>query len=269
MSITNNLLLFPFPKTLIIFCFSLCIWNNSPILGQNLSNLQADTTAKARAIFTKRMSIGVNLGIVNGIGVDIAYRFREHWAAKMAFNYADYTKKGFIYTIDFTSKGGVKEFKNLSFDAAIKLSNLAFNVEYMPKTNGQFRFIGGLSYFYQNTLTLGAQAISIFKVNDVELTPEDIGSGSIEVGFDSKIAPFVGLGFGKTFPKKRVNMNFELGTYYKTPYKVAIRVQPGIFIKRNEENAATLTRNFNEKWYGKFFPVINMRVAVPIGSAKY
>jgi hypothetical protein len=91
----------------------------------------------------------------------------------------------------------------------------------------------------------------------------------VEIGFNSKVAPFVGLGFGRTFPKKRVNVSFELGTYYKTPYKVALNVKQGVFLKRNEENAAVLTRNFNEKWYGKFFPVLNMRVAVPIRGTKY
>jgi hypothetical protein len=264
MSLTNKLSILPFRKTLFIICIALSICNNSPILGQNLSNSQADTTPKASMHLPKNMSIGLNLGLVNGIGVDIAYRFKEHWAAKLAFNYADYTKKGYTYDIDFTTKAGVKDIKTLSFDAAIKLSNIALNVEYAPRANGQFKFIGGLSYFYKNTITVGTQALSIFKVNDVDLTPEDIGSGSIEVGFNSKIAPFLGMGFGRTFPEKQVNVSFELGTYYKTPYKVAIHVQQGIFLKRNEKNAAVLTRNFNQKWYGKFFPVINMRIAVPI-----
>jgi hypothetical protein len=264
MSITNKLLIFPFRKTLTLFSLALSIGTHSPILGQDLSNPQAVTFAKTQAIFPKSLSIGLNVGLVNGIGVDIAYRFREHWAAKMAYNYADYTKTGYTYDIVSTTITGIKDVKTLSFDAAIRLSNIALNVEYAPKPNGRFKLIGGLSYFYQNTITAGAQAISIFKVNDVPLTPEEIGSGSIEVGFNSKIAPFVGLGFGRTFPQKRVNVSFELGTYYKTPYKVAIHVQPGVFLKQNEENAATLTRNFNEKWYGKFFPVINMRIAVPI-----
>ena len=269
MSITNNLLITCFPKTLITVFLILFIGNNVLMFGQNLSNVEANASSETILASPTNVSIGLNIGLVNGVGVDVAYRLGGHWATKLGYNYADYTKNGYTYDITSTTKTGVKDVKTLSFDAAIKLSNIAFNVEYAPKANGQFKFIGGLSYFYKNTVTVGAQAISIFKANDVELTPKDIGSGSIQVGFNSKIAPFIGLGFGRTFPEKCINVSLELGTYYKTPYKVAINVQPGIFIKRNEENAATLTRNFNEKWYGKFFPVVNLRVAVPIGGAEY
>ena len=269
MTITNNPLVLSISKTLLTFSFFFFLCPTSNIYGQNGSHSQ-DSKAFPTDLFLKEnMSIGLNIGIVNGIGIDVAYNFAEHWAVKVGYNYADYTKNNYTYDIILAEKNGIKDIKTLSFDAAIRLSNSALNIEYTPYIDGRFKLIGGLSYFHNNTITLGAQSLSIFKFNDVTLTPNDIGSGSVEVGFNSKVAPFVGLGFGRTVPKKRVNVNFELGTYYKTPYKVAIHVQPGILLKRNEENAAVLTRNFNEKWYGKFFPVINLRIAVPIGGAEY
>jgi hypothetical protein len=269
MTITNNPLILSTPKTLLIRCFFIFLCQISGVSGQNLSLSQAATSSQTDLGLRGNVSVGLNIGIINGVGIDAAYNFADHWAIKVGYNYADYTKHNYTYDIILSEKNGVRDIKTLSFDAAIRLSNMALNIEYTPHIEGRFKLIGGLSYFYNNTITLGGQSLSIFKFNDVSLTPDDIGSGSVEVGFKSKIAPFIGLGFGRTIPKNRVNVNFELGTYYKTPYKVAIHVQSGIFLKRNEENAEVLTRNFNKKWYGKFFPVINMRIAVPISGAKY
>jgi hypothetical protein len=269
MTITNNPLILSIRKKLLTHSFFFFIGLTSGVYGQNLSFSQAFMPSETDLSLRRNISIGLNIGIINGIGIDAAYTFADHWAVKLAYNYADYTKHNYTYDIVLSEKNGVRDVKTLSFDAAIRLSNVALNVEYTPHIDGRFKLIGGFSYFYDNTITLGGQSLSIFKYNDVSLTPEDIGSGSVEVGFNSKVAPFIGLGFGKTIPKKRVNVNFELGTYYKTPYKVAIHVQPGILLKRNEENADVLTRNFNKRWYGKFFPVLNLRIAVPISWAKY
>jgi hypothetical protein len=269
MTISNNFLVLSIRKLFALLSFAVFILNISPILGQNLSSTQGDNSFSKDLLRSQKISIGLNLGIVNGIGVDAAYKFAGHWAVKAGYNYADYTKNDYTYDIILSEKNGIKDVKTLSFDAAIKLSNMALNFEYTPREDGWFKLVGGLSYFYNNSITLGGQAISIFRFNDVSLTPKDIGSGSVEVGFKSKVAPYIGLGLGRTFSQKPIHMCFELGTYYKTPYRVVIRVQEGILLKRNEENGAVLTRNFNEKWYGKFFPVINMRIAVPINWAKY
>ena len=233
----------------------------SSIRGQNISEPPSDVRSVfASSTSYQNVSIGLNAGISNGIGLDLAYRFSEHWAVKVGYNYADYTKNNYTYDIISRDSTGIKDIKTLSFDVYIKLSNMALNVEYYPKANGRLKFIGGLSYFFNNTITVGAQAISIIKVNDVLLNSDDIGSGTVQVGFNSKVSPFLGLGFGRTFPRKRIGVNFDVGTYYKTNYKVVIHVKPGIILDRNEENEAVLTRNFNEKWYGKFWPIINLRL---------
>jgi hypothetical protein len=261
---------FSFTKNLRNFCLLICLLISYHVGGQTLSEASSNVAPSADSLTSwiasaripsKNISVGLNLGVSNGIGLDLAYRFSGHWAAKVAYNYANFTKNDYTYNIVSTSASGVVDVKTLSFDVAARFSNLAFNLEYSPSVAGRFKFISGFSYFFHNTVAVGAQAISIIRVNDVQLTSDDIGSGNVEVGFNSKVSPFVGLGFGRTFPRKRMSVNFDLGTYYKTNYKVAIRVREGIFLAKNEENAAILTRNFNDKWYGKFWPLINFRLA--------
>jgi hypothetical protein len=213
--------------------------------------------------FTKNVAIGLNFGVANGLGLDVAYRFSKHWAAKLAVNYADYAKKDVRYTYTTTVNGTPTQ-QVVSMDASVNLSNAALNFEYSPGRLGRFKLIGGLVYFPQNTLTAGGQTLSTFKFNDVVLNSDDLGSGSIQVGFSQPISPFIGMGFGRTFPRKRLNIGLDLGTQYKGNYTVKINVKQGLLTKQNEENAAKLAHNFNEKWYGHFFPVVNLRLAYRI-----
>ncbi len=229
--------------------------------GQASFDALKGTTATTASTFAKNVSVGLNVGVSNGVGIDVAYRFAKHFAVKAGYNYADYTKKGYTYDIVTTNTTtGLKETKTVSFDAGVKLSNLALNVEYMPGPKGRFKLIGGLAVFPDNTLTVGGQVLTAVKFNDVQLNPEDIGNGTIEVGFSQKVSPFIGMGFGRTFPRKRMNISFDLGTYYKGEYRVNIHVNPGVILKENEENAAVLQKNFNENPYGKFWPVMNLRL---------
>jgi hypothetical protein len=207
------------------------------------------------------MAVGLNLGITNGIGVDFAYRFAKHWAGRLAYNYADYTKNDYPFSYTSTNTDGTKTTQNFAFDAAVKLSNIALNFEYLPGAKGKFKLLGGFSYFPTNTFTAAGELTSTIKFNDVILNPEDLGSGNVVIGFKQKISPFIGMGFGRTFPRKRMNLSFDLGTYYKGDYKVNINVNQGVILKQNEENAAIIERNLNAKWNQKLFPVLNFRLA--------
>jgi hypothetical protein len=213
--------------------------------------------------FTKNVAVGLNVGLVNGVGLDVAYRFAKHLTAKFAVNYADYTQKDFRYTYT-TTVNGIPTQQIISLDASVNLSNVALNLEYSPGRLGRFKLIGGLAYFPQNTLTVGGQTLSNIKFNDVILNSDDLGSGTIQVGFSQPISPFIGMGLGRTFPRKRLNIGLDLGTQYKGDYTVKINVKQGLLTKQNEENAVKLARNFNEKWYGHFFPVVNLRLAYRI-----
>ena len=220
--------------------------------------LAADSVKKTSI---RMKSVGLNLGLVNGIGIDFAYRFAKHWTGRFAYNYADYTKTNYTRNITSTNTDGTKSVQNLSFDASVKLSNIAINIEFTPGSKGRFKLLGGLSYLPNNKITASGKLTTTVKFNDVVLNPEDLGDGSITIGFKQAISPFVGMGFGRTFPRKRMNVSLDLGTYYKGDYKVDILVNQGVLLKQNEENAAIIERNLNAKWNQKLFPVLNLRLA--------
>ncbi len=251
-------------KILRNFSIAFCLLTTLPVFGQkSFDALKGSTPTSSVSTASKNVSIGLNMGAVNGIGLDVAYRLNKRFTGKLALNYADYTAKGITYSYSSTTNGTTTN-QTLSFDAGIHLSNLALNIEYQTGAKGRFKLVGGIAYFPQNSVSGGGQVLSALKFNDVVLNPEDIGSGDVEVGFSQKISPYIGMGFGRTFPRKRLNVSFDLGAQYKGDYKVKINVKPGLLLKQNEENAIVLARNFNEKWYGHFFPVLNLRLAYRI-----
>jgi hypothetical protein len=255
-------------KPSIAFQHTLAIIKNSNATTQPMSVRKVVDSLEISGIpnlpsFAKSVAIGLNIGLPNGIGVDVAYRFSKHLAVKMAVNYADYAQKDIRYSYT-TTVNGIPTQQVISMDASVNLSNAALNFEYSPGRLGRFRLIGGLAYFPKNTLIAGGQTLSNIKFNDVILNSDDIGSGTIQIGFSQPISPFIGMGLGRTFPRKRLNIGLDLGTQYKGDYTVKINVKQGLLTKQNEENAVKLARNFNEKWYGHFFPVVNLRLAYRI-----
>ena len=225
---------------------------------------KVSTEASTYPFKKKEIAVGLNVGISNGLGLDVAYRFAKHWTARLAYNHAQYTKEGYTYEIASTNPDGTKNLQKLSFDGGVKLSNIALNAEFTPGAKGRFKLLGGLSFFPTNTITVGGELASTIKFNDVVLNPEDLGNGFVTIGFAQKIAPFLGMGFGRTIPRKRINVSFDMGAYYKGDYTVDIKVNPGAILKENEENGAILARNFNEQWYHKVWPVMNLRLAYRI-----
>jgi hypothetical protein len=252
------------PRNFKFICIFYCILTAFSLHGQLAPDTLQNAPLLAPPSVIKPISVGFNLGVTNGLGIDAAYRFAKHWSGKIAVNYADFTKNNYTYDIVSTNSDGTKNVQTISFDAAIRLSNLALSTEYSLGRKGRFRFIGGLAFFFKNTVTVGGQAVTAIKYKDLFLTPDDIGSGSIQVGFNTKVAPFIGFGLGRLVPNKRLNFSFDFGTHYKSEYRVAIKIKPGIILAKSEENAAVLTRNFNQKWYGKFWPYVNLRWAYRI-----
>ena len=217
--------------------FFFCLLATLPVFGQGtveaLKSAPA-TVPTTPSTFTKNVSIGLNVGVTNGVGIDVAYRFAKHWAGKLAYNYADYSVKGYNFSYTTTATDGTKTTQAFGIDAGINLSNLGLTVEYSPRLKGRFKIVGGLSYYLTNTMTGGGQLLSALKINDVILNSDDLGSGSILVSNKQKVAPYLGLSFGRTFPRKRLNVSFDMGAHYKSDYTVAINVKPGIILKENE-----------------------------------
>lgn len=56
-------------------------------------------------------------------------------------------------------------------------------------------------------------------LGDFVLYPEDLGFVNIDF-IRNNISPYIGLGFGRAVPKKRVGMTLDMGMYYTGSYRI-------------------------------------------------
>jgi hypothetical protein len=92
-------------------------------------------------------------------------------------------------------------------------------------------------------------------VGDIEFTSEDSGSLNVDVNW-SKVAPYLGLGFGRAVPNKRWGFAADFGTYFSSSPEITLDAT-GI-IERSKDQEALLNESFKSF---KFIPYASLRVS--------
>ena len=230
-----------------------------PNPDEKIEKQNTDTTSN-------KYALALNIGLPTGIGIEGAYRLSSKWGIRAGFNFADLKVEN--YKISFTSKSTTTPQLTESFliDVSTQMSQIPITFEYYPRGRDNFRVFGGVQYIPSNKITIGGQLDSIVKFNDVPLNSDDLGSGTVTMSFSQNIVPFLGVGFGRTFPKKRFAFSCDVSASYRNDYKFLINITQGIILKSNEENNAVLERNFNRYWYQKIWPMLSLRLSYRISK---
>jgi hypothetical protein len=211
----------------------------------------------------KKWAIGAQFGLSQVPGVDVAYQFAPKWQGRMGFGLMKFNTS---YEMLLTTKDlqtEAKTPKSVLIDASVRMSQVSAMVEYLPWLSGKIRLIGGLAWFPKKEVSASAtlQNMSLGVIQN--LTPEEMGRITVNLGFKSQVSPYLGVGFGKLIPDKRFNISGEVGAYYLGDYKVkSIDVQEGVILKEAEQNAPILERNLNAKPKLKLYPNLNIRVGI-------
>ena len=96
-------------------------------------------------------------------------------------------------------------------------------------------------------------------IEDIEVSPEEVGfiKGTIQMG--SKLSPYFGLGFGRAVPRKRVGIGLDLGTYYKGRPRVDLEATS--LLRNNVNNEQVLEDALS---FVRWWPVVSFRLAVKV-----
>lgn len=142
-------------------------------------------------------------GGTQGVGAEIKFAFGQHFFTRIGYHNLPYT-----YTAPLAISG-------ISTDASLKtnFSNTNLFFEWKPGTKSNFRFVFGAAYFMNAEVSANLKPTSNYTVSTITLTKEDIGDITINTSWKG-IAPYLGIGIFKPFPKHFFNINFDLGAYY-------------------------------------------------------
>jgi hypothetical protein len=202
---------------------------------------------KAQSLSGSSHKLGLSLNLGTTPGLDIGYAISPKIIARLGYSY-------FKYNTNTTAKTSGEDVK-LGGDANVSIASLSF--EYHPFKRSSFKLIGGASYFDKGQIALVVTPTGTYKFGSTSFSPEDLGNVQFTVDYGKQYAPFAGIGFGRTVPKRRVGFGFEVGSYYTQTPKVTLTGDKRL--SSMSEQQAKVQENMKD-W--KYWPVVNLRLAI-------
>ena len=182
-----------------------------------------------------------------------AIKLSRAFNLRAGFNYIDFAPNGYSPNL---VKFGVPAGKIL-LDAKVAQSNVSLIGEWLP-FGDKFRIELGGIYAFTNTYGGKIKYNDVVTVNSIQITPSDIGYLNATVTSGSKLAPYIGIGFGRLIPSKKVSLGISLGAYYKGAPTIVIDATG--LLEGNAANADRLNKNAAFQTY-QWYPVGNLCLA--------
>lgn len=216
-------------KKTIYFIISLLVF-------QATANAQGSDSTKTNY---KPMSLQVLAGS-QGIGLNFRYVLNKTVGFRVGGSYAQAGVNDKINMSGFNSKNR----------ASGKFNTAHALVELMPQKF--FRLVAGAAYLASAKATIHFEPKDAQSFEDITLTPEEIGTLDFNMDW-GKFAPYFGIGAGRGIPKKKFNVNIDLGAYYlSSPTVTAVGTK---LLTNNDPNAVIIQNNMKDY---RFMPVAQL-----------
>ena len=201
-----------------------------------------------------RSSFGVAVGLsasTNGLGGNVTAAWNDKLALRLGYEKIDKSfPNAFVYQQDDFNFDVSPRFKAGGFSAILDwyfLKSLYVSAGVMV-----------------TDLHLSAKIVSAdpLTIGDIEYSPNEMGEMNIAVGPQNKVAPYVGLGFGRNISRDhRFSMSFEIGAYHTGSYVVDVSGTELFEANGDPANQESIN-NLNEtlkgiSWSG-IFPVVKL-----------
>ena len=222
----------------------------------------------------KNLSVGLNIGILSGVGIDAGTYVSDHVGLRAGFSYLRTPS----FENDFDAWVEEGQHANYNYEATVKanarvnLSTFKVLADYYPNKKLPFHVTGGFYIGASNIVTVDAYADDI-KVDGKTYKREDIKNWYIDLddtrikAKDGKVdaaittwsvKPYVGIGFGNTVPMKhRVGVMGELGVMFHGKPKITSKTDPDIMTHVAEADESD-----------EFFDVMHKIVGIPVLSIR-
>lgn len=182
-----------------------------------------------------------------GTGLEYAKKFSSKLNAKVAWH--------FFNLKDFGRENISLNGSTVDVLANLKVSIIDLGIEYLPFNNSSFKISTGLGLLsnvkaggvltYTESVTIGSIIIS----------KQDVGEIASDITW-SGIAPYIGIGFGRAVPKRKVELGIEFGAYFAS--------SPNVDLTATELLAPTASQQeyLQESLEGyRFIPRIQFKLA--------
>ena len=175
---------------------------------------QAQDKVEEFGIFD-HLSAGLTLG-TTGIGIDLAAPVTEYLQVRAGYNFCSGIK--YKEDIDYRAKG--QPTKKTEVEGKLHLGTAKLLLDVFPFRNTPFHFTTGF-YIGTDEIIKAENTIPVtafdkgegILIGDyiVEFDQDGIAKATIKV---NKFRPYVGIGFGRSVPRKRIGVSGDLGVMF-------------------------------------------------------
>lgn len=200
-------------------------------------------TAQDNGKENNKQAVGLSIG--TEFGIDYSYKLNEKVSLTARYNFLNYSQDDIKEKIDG---------KSLVFDGSLDIQNFDVVASYYP-FGTSFKVVGGFGYFIKSDIEIEATFEESVFIGDVEFTSNDVGVITIKNNWN-KIAPYLGVGFGRAVPNKRFGFGVELGTYFAGSPDVEVSAT-GI-VEQTSSQQPLVQEAFDDY---KFLPYVSFRLS--------
>ncbi len=185
-------------------------------MGQSFAQLDPDEMG-----FFNHVSIGVSAG-TDGIGIDLGAPLGTHFATRVGVSFFPSVKYKFDVNAG-SNNAGIFVKDKVDLEGKLDMTNFKLLFDYYPSLNSSFRITAGAFIgadkiisvyndgpFIANPAYYGTAGV---KLGDYRITSDAQGNVSADLKVN-KFKPYLGIGFGRAVPRKRIGLAFDLGVQF-------------------------------------------------------
>jgi hypothetical protein len=155
-------------------------------------------------------------------------------------------------------KAASDSYVNIKPDLTIGLAQA--NLKWHPFQRSSFFLTGGLAYSWHPDMRFVITAENTLNFDGLELTPQDVGT--VNLGFRwHPVVGYLGWGFGRSFPNKRLGAGVEMGVFYLGKPRVSLDYEGFLETTTIDEQVAVVEQNLSGY---RYLPTINLTLSYKI-----
>ncbi|WP_037300851.1 hypothetical protein [Runella limosa] len=196
----------------------------------------AYATSRDSSVRWQPGGIGIQVGLT-GVGVQLAWKLKTkpRLVLRVGASYVGYKK---ATVIDIGEGSKIDLFPN------IVIGLVQSSVKWHPFKKGAFFLTGGVGYTWRPDLRLTVQAQNDLNLGGISMKADEFGTVGLGLKW-SPIVGYAGLGMGRSIPRRRWGVGFELGCYYLGPPKVQMDLNGFLETTTLEAQIPLIERNMS------------------------
>jgi len=194
----------------------------------------------------KKTVVGLNVSTL-GIGgnISVVIPSKAVLVGELGYNYFKFTKE-----LNYTTP----EESEIFFQPDVRRNIVTGMVSWYPFKKQQVYFKGGVGYALRQRYFVRVTSPTGLLLGGVEIASEDFGQVDLEIKW-SRLMPYVGVGFGKPLPKKKLGVNFNIGCFYMGSPKINAQFEGFLESTTLDTQVAVIEKNVKNYSY---FPVLSL-----------